>query len=365
MRASFDKWWLLPVGILVASALVALGIIVFGPAFIGRSSGEAAQRGANEAASADCSGARSTDYACHQERYQDLVRDSGVEAAFAELKDEYEKNELAKAKCHQLAHVIGRAAAERYSDLSATYGRGDNFCFAGYYHGAMETFVAEIGAEKMLEEADTLCADLRGEHREHSFYHYNCVHGLGHGFMGVLGNEVFESLEACDVLRDAWERENCYGGVFMENLMIEHNTGHPSKYLDTDRPLYPCTDVETRYKNACYIAQSPYTLKTQGEDFARAFDLCATAAEDDFRPACYQGLGRAADGQSMTDVAKTEDACMLGEDYDARANCLIGAVTHSIAFYQSDERARALCGSVEADLRDVCFKTAEEFYGRF
>ena len=352
MRASFGRRWLLPLGILAASALAALGIVLFGRA-----------EGAGGAAG--CSGALSTDYACHQERYRELVRDSGVEAAFAQLKDDYKKNELAKAGCHQLAHVIGRAAAERYGDLSATYGKGDNFCFAGYYHGAMETFIAKIGADRILEEAGTLCAGLRGEHKEHSFSHYNCVHGLGHGFMGVLESEMFEALEACDTLPDAWERENCYGGVFMENYMTGHNTGRPSRYLDADRPLYPCTEVETRYKNRCYYSQSAFALKTQGGDFAEAFDLCATTAEYDFRPACYQGLGRAADGKSMTDVAKTEDICMLGEDYDARSNCLIGAVGHSVAFYQSDEQARALCGSVEADLRDVCLRAAEEFYGRF
>ncbi len=103
MRASFDRWWLLPFAILVASALVALGIVVFEPSFVDRSSGEAAHRGASEVAVTDCSGALSTDYACHQQRYQNLVRESGVEAAFAELKDEYEKNELTKANSHQLA----------------------------------------------------------------------------------------------------------------------------------------------------------------------------------------------------------------------------------------------------------------------
>ena len=362
MRASFDRWWLLPLAILAASALVALGIVVFEPSFVDRSSGEAAHRGAGEVAGADCSGALSTDYACLQQRYQNLVRESGVEAAFADLKDEYEKNELAKANCHQLAHVIGRAAAERYGDLSSTYGRGDNFCFAGYYHGAMETFVSNIGAGRILEEADTLCAGLRGEHQEHTFYHYNCVHGLGHGFMGVLENELFEALEACDVLPDEWERDHCYGGVFMENIMTERNMGHTSKYLDADRPLYPCTEVETRYKNRCYLNQTSYAIETQDEDVAKVFDLCATVVEDDSRPACYKGLGKYADAQSLTDVAKTEDICMLGQDYDARANCLIGAVGHSIAFYQSDEQAKALCGAVEVGFRDVCLRASEEFY---
>ena len=103
MRAGFDKRWLLPLAILTASALLASGIVVFG-----RAEGEEA---------ADCSGALSTDFACHRERYRDLVHDSGVEAAFAELKSEYEKNDFVKTTCHQLSHVMGRAAAERYATM--------------------------------------------------------------------------------------------------------------------------------------------------------------------------------------------------------------------------------------------------------
>lgn len=80
-----------------ASALVALGIFVLGPSYV----------------AADCSGASAGDYACYQQRYQNLVRDSGVETAFDELKDEYGKNGFVRSNCHQLSHVIGRAAAGR------------------------------------------------------------------------------------------------------------------------------------------------------------------------------------------------------------------------------------------------------------
>jgi hypothetical protein len=57
MRVGFDKRWLLPLGVLAASALFALGLIVSG-------------RAGNEAA-AGCPGA-SADYACYQDRYQNL-----------------------------------------------------------------------------------------------------------------------------------------------------------------------------------------------------------------------------------------------------------------------------------------------------
>ena len=366
MRASFKKWWLLPFGVLAALALVALGIVVVGPSFISSpSDGEVAQQTTSEPIekAADCSGASATEFSCYQKRYQNLVRDYGVKATFDELKDEYEKNEFVHSSCHQLTHLIGYTAYDLYGDIPSTYSQGDNFCWSGYYHGAMQAFVAKIGPERILEEANTTCAD-QGQHQRYSFYHYNCVHGLGHGFMAVRENELFESLEMCDTLLEDWERESCYSGVFMENVVAKDNSDHPSKYLKADQPLYPCTDVEPHYKTQCYRMQTSYALHTQGNDFAKVFDLCATI-EDDYRPACYQSLGRDASGQSDHDVAKTKSTCMLGKDYEAQSECVLEAVRNIISYYDSDEQAKALCESFDADFRAACLQTAEEYYRIF
>ncbi len=368
MRAGFNKWWLLPFGVLATLALVAFGIVVAGPSLTDRSSTEVAQQPAGEPSTtgetpADCSGDLANDYACFQERYQGLVRGSGVEAAFTELKDEYEENELVQAQCHQLTHVIGRAALDLHGDLASTYNRGDNFCWSGYYHGAMEAIVAKIGPDEILEEANTICADMR-KNQERSFYHYNCVHGLGHGFMNIHQNELFESLETCDTLKDDWERESCYSGVFMENVMAQSNPSHPSKYLKAEEPLYPCTDLETKYKHECYKMQTSYALQTQNYDFTKVFDLCA-GVEDDYRPTCYQSVGRDASSQGTADVDKTRDICMLGDDYEARSNCVIGVVRDFISYYSDDTQAKEYCESLDADLREVCLQEAEEFYKIF
>jgi hypothetical protein len=355
MRAGFDKRWLLPFGVLAASGLLALGIFVLGPSYV----------------AADCAGASASDFACYQQRYQGLVRNSGVEAAFDELKDEYGKNGFVRSNCHQLSHVIGRAAAESYGDISTTYGRGDSFCGSGYYHGVMQALVARIGANRILEEADALCSSELGESQRYSLYHRDCAHGLGHGFMGVLENELFDSLEACDALTDGWEREHCYTGVFRENVQAKNDPSYPSKYLKADQPLYPCTDVQARYKNPCYRRQPMYALLMQNNDFAKVFDLCAKV-EVDFRPACYHGLGRSAFFQSIeeqvTDIAQagsTRMLCMLGEDHEAQSNCVAGAVKTFIYYNRGDTRVEAFCRPFDADLHAVCHRAAEEYYEDF
>jgi hypothetical protein len=375
----FNKWWLLPFGILTTSALIASSIIVFESTFADNSSdNEVARQVANEPTEpsepiADCSGASATDHACYQKRYESLVRDSGVEAAFAELKDEFTKEEFVRSNCHHLTHVIGRAAAELYGDVASTYSRGDNFCASGYYHGAIESVMATLGVDEIMDEAYNICADLR-EHQNHSFDHRNCLHGLGHGSMYVLKNELFEALRTCDALTEEWERDQCSGGVFMENVMAHDNPGHPSKYLKADEPFYPCTEVKTEYKTQCYARHTEYALKvtsrhdtTVQDNFAKVFDLCA-AVEDSFRVACYSGLGHQAAVEAsfanMTDGAQAafiRELCTLGQDYEALSYCLIAAARQLVFYYDSDAQANALCESLtSADLGAVCLQRSEE-----
>src|SRR5919199_2076537 len=370
--ANFNRWWLLPFTILTASALTALSIIVFRPSFIDHAYGlEDFQQTATSSTAIDCSGPSASDYSCYQKRYQDLVYNSGVQAAFADLKDEFAKQHFVQANCHQLTHVIGRAAASLYGgDVASTYSRGDDFCASGYYHGAMETIVANIGADKIVDEADNICAAARQEQNQ-SLNHRNCAHGIGHGFMGLYQNDLFESLESCGALTDEWERDQCSGGVFMENIMDEDNPSNPSKYLKADQPFYPCTEVKTEYKSQCYMRHTVYALKKQGNNFAKVFKLCGKI-EDGFRPMCYVGLGNNATAQSTknytTDGAQIEfirGACMQGQDTEAQFNCLGGAATELIFYYDSDVQAKALCESLtSADWRAACLQGSEEYMAK-
>jgi hypothetical protein len=408
MRDRYNRWWLLPVGTLSISAIVVVSILVFGPTFANRLVDRIAQRTATEtnptnstAATTDCSGAAATDdacyedrpqeaapeslqtreaataqcsgasasgYLCYQQRFGDLVRAYGVADAFAELKNELPTNEFARSNCHLLTHFIGRGAVDLYKDDIATvYSHGDNFCGSGYYHGAMEAIVENLGSDRILKKANTLCANLDG-YRGHSFNHYNCAHGLGHGFMDIKDDDLFDSLKTCDMLEDGWERNRCYGGVFMENVVANNNPGHSSKYLKADQPLYPCDVVGNSYKNECYQRQTSYALQTQGNDFGKVFDLCAKA-EDNFRAACYQGLGWDASVQSLkqgtSDASingSTGTLCLLGHDYEARFNCTVGAVDYFIRDSYNNTRAKAFCEYFDAGVRTLCLQESEEYY---
>lgn len=353
MTRLFGGRWRLPTISLVALALAGAGLMALGPS--GRS-----------AAVAECTGRSASDYACFQERYRQLTQVSGIESAFLELKKEYDENELVKAVCHTLAHEIGRAAAVRYGGVAETYARGDTFCGSGYYHGAIETIVSEIGARRAVADAKTICGDvIRNDRR--SAYHRNCVHGLGHGFMILHRNDVFDALRVCDRLSDRWEEHNCYDGVFMQNIMSRDDRHYPSKHLRPDEPMYPCTAVESRYKSRCYERQTVQALLTEDGDFDRVFELCGGIGPG-FRAACYQGLGRDAagialdrfDGQTAQ-AAQTAALCGLGDDAAARENCIVGAAEFLVRQNHGDAQARKLCRSLQRRLRSVCAGAVERY----
>ncbi len=231
-------WLVFPVGILLVSVVVAIVIIRHDRAVDVESASNVI---------VDCSGARSSDFACWQSRYQAMVARKSPEAAFVDFKENYKTNPYITSNCHQIGHVIGRAAALKYATLSETYKHGDDFCWSGYYHGATETVAKKIGKDKLLSKITTVCQDFY-KAGKYSFDHYNCVHGMGHGVMAVENGELFTALKLCDGYTDNWERQSCYGGVFMENVMNEINPGKRSSYLKQDDPLYPCTasKIDTR-----------------------------------------------------------------------------------------------------------------------
>ena len=312
----------------------------------------------------DCS-TRTNDFDCWGERYKAMVQQQSPQAAFADIKQAYERHDFVRSQCHQIVHVLGREAAVKYSDTVSAYDQGDNFCWSGYYHGVMEGVAAKIGPEKLMATLPDICAGAKTK-QAYGFYHYNCVHGLGHGLMAVNSNKLFEVLDMCKKFTDSWERESCYGGTFMENIMGEENKdNHPTVYFKADDALYPCTVVSVEYKQQCYMMQTSHALKVTNSDFSRVFALCAQV-EKPLDETCYQSLGRDASGRSISNAAVAKTTCLLGPTQSAQSNCIIGAVKDFVSYYHSDKQGQELCHSLDQKiLTETCLSAASSIYSTF
>lgn len=303
--------------------------------------------------------AQSRDFDCFNEYYRKIVELKGVPEAFRVFKEDYKNNSYVMAQCHPFAHVIGHAAVELYPTVSAAFNHGDPFCWSGYYHGVMEEISEKIGVKGIQKEMNNICANVDGK-TTYSFNYYNCVHGLGHGVMAVNDNQLFTALNMCDSLTGEWEKQSCFGGVYMENVILD-TKGEHTDYLKPEDPLYPCNAVDLKYKYSCYLMQTSYALKVNGRDFAKTFALCRTA-DNGFQNLCWQSLGRDASGNTSSNAERTKAYCDLGANYEEKSNCVIGAVKDFISYYHSDVEAKAFCSSLSEDLRQVCMDTAISYY---
>lgn len=283
--------------------------------------------------------------------------------AFKDLRVMYEMSAMVQTYCHPLSHSIGHAAVEKYPKVADAYMHGEDFCWSGYYHGVIEKYIGKIGYENLPTEINNICADIPGK-ANYSFDYYNCVHGVGHGVMSITGDELFDSLKLCDGLTGQWEKSSCYSGVFMENVIAD-GRNHKTEYLKPEDPVYPCNAVDKEYKETCYLMQTSYMLKVTNYDFKKVFDLCEDV-DKGFENTCYRSLGRDASGTSVSDIEQTRTKCMLGDNFEQKSECMIGAVKDFVSYYYSDTKAKQLCESLEDDgMQKICLDTAEEYYSYF
>ncbi len=312
-------------------------------------------------------------YACHgdpetmpclQKYYTDQTNTLGTTKAFDKLKLAYQTDANVRADCHQLAHVIGRTQAEKSNSIADTFSKGDQFCWAGYFHGAMETYLAKVGSKNLVSNIPIICAEIK-KSKPYSFYHYNCVHGMGHGIFAVEGNDLMKTLSLCDIAGDSWEQQSCEGGAFMQNVMASEDPNDHTDFLRADLPMYPCTAVDTKYKEQCYLMQTSYALRQVGQDFGRVFDLCASVDGGAYKATCNQSLGRDASGNSISNVQQTIEKCMLGPDQEAQSNCVVGAVKDFVSYFHSDQRAGELCSALNTSLQSICDSTKKSYYASF
>lgn len=316
--------------------------------------------------SAVCRSSTTTPYLCFASYYRSVVQHYGVDAAFTDIKKRFTEDATVVALCHPFMHVIGNTAASNYKTVSEAYLHGDSFCWSGYYHGILEGVIARIGIKNLPAQMNTICADIPGK-ESYNFDYYNCVHGLGHGIMEALGDEVFDSLKTCDNLTGRWEQESCYSGVFMENIIVNTNLGGTNKasaYLKPSAPLYPCDVVADKYKGQCYLGQTSYALEVNRYDFNKTVPLCEPVAQP-YRDICNQSIGRDAANQALHAPAKTRDTCYIAPDQNDRNNCIVGAVKEFVSYYHGVAQAHDFCSVLSESEQAACTQTADQYFKVF
>lgn len=289
---------------------------------------------------------------CYRTALTEQVRREGVAAAMASFKALTLVDPKADREGHVFAHGIGIEGYLSTKNVAATFEACPVEFSNGCPHGVLQAY---LESQSSVDSAsiNALCAPYRGTEQKR-WQLSQCVHGMGHGIEMMNGGKLPESLVTCDLLESWWERDACYGGAFMENIMEEIQPHHPAsqltashhhpttfKRLDRGDLLYPCSIVQPKHHQACYLIQTSAILYFTRWDIAKTARVCGTAPEA-MRPTCYKSLGRDITSKSVRDPAETKRLCDRAAPV-ARPWCYLGAVKALMDWDSKAEPGLAFC----------------------
>lgn len=281
------------------------------------------------------------------------------------VKDTITQLRLLEAKfgsCHQPAHRAGHIGYKMFGDKAFVEYSAE--CQSGYYHGVMEAYFQEHGAEDIQTTLTTLCKG-----GINSFFEHQCVHGIGHGLQAWANYELPEALAACDQLPK--RQDSCYTGVFMENLAaklaqpsnapkpqdVGNTDTHLTKYLKNDDALYPCNWVEEKYKGSCFFLQTSRMLQMFGVDFQKISEACSKAPAM-YQNSCFGSMGRDVGGSFPNDAAREIKECGYVKDSQMRIECLNGAVQNGFWDPTGQDFAIGFCKLLtDQNEKSACYST--------
>jgi hypothetical protein len=362
--------------------------------------------------------------ACYDELLMEVLRTAGVGRAMETLEQIGALDAETNHHGHVLAHHIGIAAFRSPEQVGEVFASCRPSFQSGCYHGVIQAYFAAVQASPAqtgfgAEPLNRLCEDYRGPDGNRWLL-FQCVHGIGHGLVALHDNHLPRALEGCDLLRDAWEQEGCYGGAFMENIVsatmphhaprpgqpgggdhAAHAAGHDHRHteahahhaapghaarpaehrhaagghahaghggahatqafkqLDPADPHHPCSALGDRYLNACYAMQTSAVLFWSGGEIAPGIRLCEEAPEH-VRQTCYVSLGRDINAHSRQNHTEAIRHCLQVADV-YQAHCLIGVAKNLIDISADPADGLAFCRRVAAGWnRERCFQAVGE-----
>ncbi len=276
----------------------------------------------------------------------------------AAVVDELSRNaDALGVNCHERAHELGHLS---YLQFGATaYSLASHECQSGSYHGATEAMFLERGTSDIASDVKKICASTTN-----SFFHFQCVHGIGHGLMAWTNYELIDALAICDNLKTPEQdgpadARACYSGVFMENVVggLSGAMGHFTSYLSDDDVHYPCNILDKKYVPACYGYQTTHMIRLLRYDFLDLAVACAEAPRYAHRD-CYASMGRDVGSVTQGRPDLAIEYCGYVVVPKRRLLCIHGAVQNSFWEARGAELALEFCRTVsDTEVKDRCYIT--------
>jgi len=291
---------------------------------------------------------------CYSDTIGEITVRNGPPAAIAYALDVVREHPNDSAFLHMSLHMAGHEAYHLVEDVDKAFSylpdkartKEDYFLYDGYQHGIFEALFLHLSNISAMQLMRRACSDhFNPESQSAPIDSYigiasdQCFHGMGHALMPYYENDVFAALLGCDELPYSRMRQNCYNGVFMENVYLHgpvysFDKLKPNVSGNLMTPL--CNQVKENQRARCASHVGWAFFATDWGNFKGAMDACSSV-EEKYQKNCIAHLsGRLiptfveGDFSEMLAVCKyanlNEDACIdglavrirqdYGEDYD-------------------------------------------------
>lgn len=345
---------------------------------------------------------------CYETRILDELAQAGIGAALEMLETLAAADVTVRAQSHVYTHAIGISAYSPERPFADVFSECTELFQSGCYHGVVQAYFIATG-EPSAERVVGLCEPYEADPGDRWLL-FQCLHGLGHGLTMYYDHHLLMALEGCDQLTTRWNRDSCYGGAFMENVVNVIDPHHPASDLVSDgtamedgsgetaeapdhgagahdhgamamaegmaegiepfEPLraddahYPCSILDERYLTSCYLMQTSAMLWHNHGDIADAASSCLEAP-DGWRDDCFVSLGRDISGRTLLDERDARRECQKSpEDY--RDWCYVGVVKNFVDVTARTEAGFAFCRGVEDWAKPRCHQAmGEELYSLY
>lgn len=272
---------------------------------------------------------------------------------------------------HEIAHGVGRFIAERTEVSASLLARCLGSFRAGCFHGMLEQYVADRGADVPDSLVARICLDSALDSVA-PIVRSECAHGLGHGLLARHRHALDTGVGACGVLGREDLRVECTDGVFMEFVAANFRTrpqgddaarGDNAPRFQLSRPDWPCSEVAPADRPSCWSYQPVAMLLITGHDVAAVAETCRTL-EGAERRACFRGLGKHGGYYLGPRYAEVARGCAGSGDADLH-ECLAGLAEHGLDADWSGAGVERLCASLAEQDRDACRAAAAERAPRY
>ena len=341
--------------------------------------------------------------ACYEARLLDELDGAGVGASLEMLESLAAADRAVRSQSHVLTHAIGINAYSPGETFTEVFEECTEIFQSGCYHGVVQAYFVASG-EPDAEKVAGLCEPYEADPADRWLL-FQCLHGLGHGLTMYYGHHLLMALEGCDLLTTGWNRDSCYGGAFMENVVNATNPHHPAAELAShgiaaeggpgeteasdhgagahvhgvmamaegvepfepmraDDPHYPCSILDERYLTSCYLMQTSAMLWLNDWDIADAASSCLEAPED-WRDDCFVSLGRDISGRALQDEDDARRDCRESPE-DWREWCYVGVVKNFVDVTARTEAGFSFCRTIEDGAKPRCHEAmGEELYSLY